>query len=859
MKQSSAKLALFAFFTGLFSITAVPAQNIDIHGPAGSGFFGSQVVPLPSGNIVVIDHGYDNGTIPDAGAVYLYNGASGALISTMTGGAASDMIGSGGALVLTDGDFLVRSPNWDKDGVPDASALTRCSGTAGCPPAITPANSLTGSNTLDGIGNGQVSVLASGNYVVVSPFWDNLSGTDVGAVTWCDKTAGCPTTITSANSLIGSKTNDRVGNSGIRVLAGGNYVVISPMWNELGTFGPAGAVTFGNGTTGVTGVVSPANSLVGVKSGDRVGGGGVTALPSGNYVVSSPEWDNDMLVNAGAATFGNGATGVSGVITAANSLIGTTGGDGVSSKGITVLSNGNYVIDTPFWVTGGAIVGAVTWASGATGITGTITQANSLVGASHGDWIGSKGVTALAGGNYVVVSPNWANGTGVAAGAVTWCNGATGRTGVVSTANSLYGTGSTGPEPAGSVGDGGAFALAGGNYVVCSPFLRIGATNQAGAATWGDGSTGSSGLVSDANSLVGVTAEDRICSYVHPLPNGNYLVVSPDFDAGIAVNGGAVTFASGTTGIAGPVSPVNSLVGSKTNDRVGNGGLTSLANSNYVVDSFQWDNGGTVDAGAVTFASGTTGISGEISAANSLVGSTASDGVGSNRVAALQNGNYVILSPAWDNGGLTDAGAVTWANGSTGITGPVSPANSLVGSTAGDVVGISGITLLANGGYMVRSPFWDNGAVNMAGAITLGNGSIGTRGPVDSARSVLGLTPNGGPSMNFAFDSVNNQYVVGRRADNIVTLWRIAANASVAGRVTDINGIPISNAIVLMVAAGGQRLTAQTGSFGYYQFDQVPTGQTYTISASAKRYRFDLPQSVFIDGNIADLDFRARP
>jgi len=216
------------------------------------------------------------------------------------------------------------------------------------------------------------------------------------------------------------------------------------------------------------------------------------------------------------------------------------------------------------------------------------------------------------------------------------------------------------------------------------------------------------------------------------------------------------------------------------------------------------------------------------------------------------------MSPAWDNGGVADVGAVTWARGSTGITGPVSPLNSLVGTTAGDAVGISGIIALANGGYMVRSPFWDNGAIDTAGAITMGNGSIGTRGPIDSARSILGLTAGGGSSMNFTFDAVNNQYVVGRRADNIVTLWRMAANSSLAGRVTDINGTPISNAIVVMVAPGGQRRTAQTGSLGYYLFENVQTGQTYSISASAKRYRFGLAQDVFIDGNITDLNFSAR-
>ena len=49
------------------------------------------------------------------------------------------------------------------------------------------------------------------------------------------------------------------------------------------------------------------------------------------------------------------------------------------------------------------------------------------------------------------------------------------------------------------------------------------------------------------------------------------------------------------------------------------------------------------------------------------------------------------------------AGAVTWGNGTTGISGTVSAANSLVGSTASDQVGIGGITALSNGNYVVNS------------------------------------------------------------------------------------------------------------------------------------------------------------
>ncbi len=41
-------------------------------------------------------------------------------------------------------------------------------------------------------------------------------------------------------------------------------------------------------------------------------------------------------------------------------------------------------------------------------------------------------------------------------------------------------------------------------------------------------------------------------------------------------------------------------------------------------------------------------------------------------VTALSNGNYVVRSPYWDNGAATDAGAVTWGSGTTGCTGAVS-------------------------------------------------------------------------------------------------------------------------------------------------------------------------------------------
>ncbi len=280
-------------------------------------------------------------------------------------------------------------------------------------------------------------------------------------------------------------------------------------------------------------------------------------------------------------------------------------------------------------------------------------------------------------------------------------------------------------------------ALSTGNVVITSPFDDAGGAD-AGAVYLFNGATGA--LIS---TLRGSTASDQVgASGVTALSNGNYVVRSPYWDNGAIVNAGAATWGSGTTGVTGAVSAANSLVGSTASDNVGISGVASLSNGNYVVGSASWDNGAIVNAGAVSWGSGTTGVSGVVSAANSLVGSTASDFVGISGVTALSNGNYVAASPAWDNGAIADAGAATWGSGTTGVTGVVSAANSLVGSTASDNVGNIGVTALSNGNYVVASTFWDNGAIVNAGAATWGSGTTGVTGAVSAASSLVGTTAN---------------------------------------------------------------------------------------------------------------------
>src|SRR5262249_3320306 len=160
----------------------------------------------------------------------------------------------------------------------------------------------------------------------------------------------------------------------------GNYVVRSDNWD-----GNRGAVTWGSGTAGISGVVSVTNSLVGSNVNDKVGGNGVTTLSNGNYVVSSPFWNSDQ----GAATWGSGTAGVSCAVSAANSLVGSNANDLLSHEGVTTLSNGNYVVRSLDW---NGNRGAATWGSGTAGISGPISSANSLVGSNANDFVANGGI-----------------------------------------------------------------------------------------------------------------------------------------------------------------------------------------------------------------------------------------------------------------------------------------------------------------------------------------------------------------------------------------------------------------------------------------------------------------------------------
>ncbi|WP_285960171.1 filamentous hemagglutinin N-terminal domain-containing protein [Pseudomonas tohonis] len=581
-------------------------------------------------------------------------------------------------------------------------------------------------------GSGNIVQLANGNVVVGSPtaYFGNIS--TGAAFLYNGRTGGL------ISALYGSTAGDSIGSGGVAALAGSNVAVASPDWDN-GALTNVGAVTWFNGTTGLSGFVTSANSLTGSTAGDRVGQT-LTTLTNGNYIVGSPDWHNGSAASAGAVTYGYANQALTGVVSAANSLVGSSTGDRVGAN-VLALKQGNAITWSSLWDNGTAVdAGAVTWMSGTGPTVGVIGAANSMVGTQDNDFLGTdsnlnSGIVSLGNGNVLVFSKHWHLTPQIDTGAVTWMSGSTATTGVVDASNSLIG--SYAADRVGYIsnhpyGDKPSYVeLANGNLVVTSAYWN----GSAGAATWMSGTGPTAGVIGAGNSLVGSTANDRVGSYgITVLNNGHYVVNSPYWSDGLNPEVGAATWGDGNGGTAGVISAANSLVGSAVYDHVGLSS-TALANGHYVVNSPDWSDGINPQVGAATWGNGNGGTVGLINAGNSLVGSTAYDHVGL-ASTTLTNGHYVVTSPQWNDvlNGLTQVGAVTWANGDGSTVGAVSAANSMLGDMNNDQVGDGGVFALPGGNYLIRSGLWHD----FSGNVAWRNGSAASTGTFDRSNAMVG-------------------------------------------------------------------------------------------------------------------------
>ncbi len=125
--------------------------------------------------------------------------------------------------------------------------------------------------------------------------------------------------------------------------------------------------------------------------------------------------------------------------------------------------------------------------------------------------------------------------------------------------------------------------------------------------------------------------------------------------------------------------------------------------------------------------------------------------------------------------------------------------------------------------------------------------------PVNGAVNTIFLQPDGNFVIGGQFDvafGVAEQALARIIVANVPT----AAVVSVSGNVTTPDGSGLRNAVVNIIDSQGMKRRVTTSSFGLYSFDNVPTGQTYTIRVFSKLYRF-APRSLPVNNSLTGVDF----
>lgn len=213
----------------------------------------------------------------------------------------------------------------------------------------------------------------------------------------------------------------------------------------------------------------------------------------------------------------------------------------------------------------------------------------------------------------------------------------------------------------------------------------------------------------------------------------------------------------------------------------------------------------------------------------------------------------------YDSNNVLIATAVADANGEYYFT-----SGSAADGNTTDNIGIVNGQITPNTNYQIR---FDNPADYTSGGplfalfLSPANSTFQNGDDDSSDSDAVNVTnPSGSPAGAFPVISVTT----GGAGQNNHTLdvgfnlSPTAASVSVGGRIQASDGRGIRNVIISLTTANGTTRFARSGSFGYYNFDEVESGQTITVSVQSKRFTFSQSTIAFsLEDAVDDLIFTA--
>jgi len=180
-------------------------------------------------------------------------------------------------------------------------------------------------------------------------------------------------------------------------------------------------------------------------------------------------------------------------------------------------------------------------------------------------------------------------------------------------------------------------------------------------------------------------------------------------------------------------------------------------------------------------------------------------------------------------------------------------------------------TSLSNIGFHAppQQPGWtfDN-TLNNAGYSSAPWNQVQANGALTWSSETLAQNPNAnairwGTLYNFRFDSNRPPQLVSGtlgfyKTGAPITVQIMAPapavlNVSISGRVATDSGMGLANSLVTLTGANNFSRSFTTGTFGFFNFENVPTG-SYTVTVIARRYTFS-SQIIQVTDNVTGLNF----
>ncbi|MFT5416820.1 MAG: filamentous hemagglutinin family protein, partial [Gammaproteobacteria bacterium] len=621
----------------------------------------------------------------DAGAVVLGNLTTGNEVGRVNGGAAGDMLGQTVDFFGTpSGSYLIRASLADTGGLTDNGTAILVSRTTGM--ELGRASGLADDDHL-----GSFAAISTGpNYFLRVPEADFGIMTDAGSLVLVNGATGA-----RIGAADGGANNDFFSQNGIESLGANIAVVINELADTAGGI-DSGSVVAVNLSTGAI-----AGRVDGTSANEMLGSDGIVTRSNGNYFIPSPLADTGggSNVDGGSVILADGNTG-----NALAQFDGDTVGEQFGANRLDFsLANDDIIVFDPDHGSGAGIVTQLASSELSPGVI----ERGSVMGGGTGDGVGSTAPIFLAGGNYVVASPNM----NAAAGSVSVIDDAT----AAPVFASIDGLNSG--EQVGALLDFATFGF-GDKFAIRAPNYNPG--NGEGAIFFVNGADGG-GIV---RQLMGGLSDSIGAEALIAAPNGNIIVGNPNSNGAM----GSVLLLDASASYA-TIATINGI---SSGERLGDSTIGSIdvfsrsAFGDFIINSPDRDAGGFAAAGGVILAS-TTDLGGGVILRGVISGAETQDRLGEdNTIQNLSNDDFIIFNANADDvggsGGFDDQGAIILASAAGTELG------RFYGQNFGEQLGLNGQvreTNSGNGNYYAVSDLASPGGVTDAGSVYLLDGTNG--------------------------------------------------------------------------------------------------------------------------------------